>query len=222
MKKSIFILFALSMFLLQSCVYKKVEDVKTLDLTEGNYLLTIKRGLKSAVAAPKNIEVNYDDDVLKISGGTSESALTLTLSETTLANITTINIGDGVTVLADSTLFTNDNLVINLEGNATFGGAFYSNNAKINMTNNSEFLIIKGQGQNLTLNMSNSTKYAAPALEWQNATVTLTDTAKCTIKVLGKLTVNASDESNLGYYGVTDSSFTTTGNATITRLPEKK
>jgi len=222
MKKSIFILFALSMFLLQSCVYKKVEDVKTLDLTEGSYNITITRGLKSTITAPKDVEVNYDDDVLKISGGTSENIVVLTLSEQTLSNITTINLGDHVALWADSTMFTNDNLVINLSEDATFGGVFFSNNAKINMTNNSEFLIIKGQGQNLTLNMSNSTKYAAPALEWQNATVTLTDTAKCTIKVLGKLTVNASDESNLGYYGVTDSSFTTTGNATITRLPEKK
>ena len=217
MKKIAFLIFAFVAVLFQSCFYEKIDDVSAL-VVESGFTLTITEGKKNAIVKPKDVTVTTENGVMTISGGTSEEVGILTLSPTTLSNLTSIKIGSKSLVLTDTLHLTNDNLTFDVYGSGSFNGFIQCGNARINISDDGE-MVLAGEGDNLTMVMTNSSKYTSPTFKWQNANVTLSDTAKCTINVVNSLTVVASDEANLGYIGVLDSNFTVSGNAHIFRIP---
>ncbi len=206
---------ALAIFM-QSCTLKKVENVTQVSI-DADGVYTVVEANKNTVAGPKIINVETSDGVLRITGGNSETMATIFLSHETVANLEVFSVNKAG-VYCDTLHLSKDGIQINVTGNGSFAGYLITNNVVMNL-HNEAYVAIMGNGGDLTLTMTGKSKYTSPSFEWQNANVTITDTAKCTIKVVNSLTVNASGHSNLGYIGVLDSNFVVTDDASVFRFP---
>jgi hypothetical protein len=217
MKKSVLFIFLFVLVFIQSCTVKKIKDLSSLTI-ESDAVITIAEANKTRFVGPKDMVVDVEDGKLTISGGNSESVATLFIAQEDANDLESLTLLGNANIYCDTLHLSNDDLKIMIKNDGMFAGFIKANNVSITMENNAE-MIVGGSGDNLTLVMSGKSKYTCPSLEWNNADVTVSDTAKCTIKVLKKLTVNASGEANLGYIGVSDSSITVSGNANVFKFP---